>query len=359
MFYAALGHAQSRGASPYQFLDEALPAGDRFLAQLPAPWHHGNSPYWTGWSAIERAAAALAGDSIAAQLHLYQAVAAIAVLVSAWLVARALRDARAGALVAFCPLALVEGTLNAHNDALLMPSVALFALVASRALGLAALASGALVKATSLVLLGWASAEAALTPLRRWLTPRRVIWVASLFALAMLGAFLALRERVPYLNELGALVGRPSDASEHITRSVESLPRAFLRWVVHRPDLSWLVGLAFRAAGATWLIYAAARSVLDGKRIAWAAAALFGYYLYFHGFMQSWYLLPLVALLPFADPRLIPAMKVHMICSLAQYAVDLPLHCDYSLAAQGAKEVLEGAVVILPPSFVLWRNRHA
>ena len=59
-------------------------------------------------------------------------------------------------------------------------------------------------------------------------------------------------------------------------------------------------GSLFRAASGVWILYCRlSRAPAIARRLAWAATALFVYYLFLHAFLQAWYLLPL---LPLADP---------------------------------------------------------
>ena len=107
-----------------------------------------------------------------------------------------------------------------------------------------------------------------------------------------------------------------------------------------------------------WLLYAGLRAIRSRRPLAWAGTGLFIYYLLFHGYMQSWYLLSLVPLLPFADARMRPAMITFMLSSLAYYAVHMPFYTATSHAIVAIKEVIEAAVVILPPVAVLLRRRN-
>jgi hypothetical protein len=113
-----------------------------------------------------------------------------------------------------------------------------------------------------------------------------------------------------------------------------------------------------RAAGALWLLYAAYRAASDRSRaLGWAATALFIYYLYFHGFSQSWYLIPLLPLAPFLPSELAPALRVYFISLSAYYALQIPLECATAPTAIALKELFEAAIVVLPASYVLLTRR--
>ena len=56
LFYAAIGRAMAKfHASPATPLSLVLPAGDRFLALLPAAWRGGTSPYGPLFNQLARA----------------------------------------------------------------------------------------------------------------------------------------------------------------------------------------------------------------------------------------------------------------------------------------------------------------
>jgi hypothetical protein len=378
--YAAVGRAMAVfHRDPYASLGGSLPPGDRFLALLPVGWTLGGSAYWAVWNQLCRAVAMAGGDNLAVHLRLYQLFGAGCVFASAALVARAVETAarasggggegdagaghagaRAAAFVLFSPLAILEATVGAHNDALLMLTVALFTLCAARgqqALGLGALAAGLAAKASGLLVLGMDAAMLVLARIGRWLTPARLLAAAAIASVAGLAAFLLLRDRVAAFGVASALVGSPNDAFEHCTRSLECLPRAVLRWVVHWNTAAWVVGLAFRAAGGVWLLYASLRGARERRQLAWMACGLFIYYLFLHGFMQAWYLLSLLPLVPHADARLRPAMRVFLVTSLAYYAIRLPLTCAYDPLAAGAKETAEACVVLIAPIVMLVKAR--
>src|SRR5439155_12739078 len=104
---------------------------------------------------LSQAIACAAGDRLIVHLRLYQLTGALAMTATAALTARAAGDDKAAAFVLFSPIAIVEATVNGHNDNLLALSVALFAFAVVRrrqALGAAPLAAGLLVKASGLLM---------------------------------------------------------------------------------------------------------------------------------------------------------------------------------------------------------------
>ena len=139
LFYAATGHAMAKyHGSPYVPLRAVLPAADPFLLALSADWQAGTSAYFPGWHELARGIAWLAGDALPLHLKLYQALGLLTMVSTAALVGLAVRttDARragsAAAVVLFCPLSVIEGTLSAHNDHLLALAVALLVLAAAK-----------------------------------------------------------------------------------------------------------------------------------------------------------------------------------------------------------------------------------
>ena len=128
LFYAAIGRSMARfGASPATPLSLVLPADDHFLLLLPPTWHGGTSPYGPAFNQLARLVALVGGDDLTLQLRLYQAINLVVLLGVAALAGRAF-GARAAALVSFAPLAIIDGTVNPHNDALLALATAAFAL---------------------------------------------------------------------------------------------------------------------------------------------------------------------------------------------------------------------------------------
>ena len=60
-------------------------------------------------------------------------------------------------------------------------------------------------------------------------------------------------------------------------------------------------------------------------------------------------------LLPFADPRLLPMMRVLCISAVAYYALVLPLCCVTDSLPIALTDLAEGIVVVVPPTVYLFR----
>lgn len=356
VFYAALGRSMATfHADAYTPLARALPAGDRFLQLLPPHWQIGTSPYFAGWNELMRLIARLGAGDVAWHLRLYQGVGLLSMLLCGGLAGRA-AGPRAAALVLFCPLALIEGTGNGHNDAVLAALTALFALCAGggrprEVPALLSLLAGLLVKASALLLLGFYGLELLFLRLRA--PARRLLPPLLAGTLLLLLAFLLLRSRIGMLNQFSALLGGAGHPYEYCTRSVECLPRALLRYVLLAPRAAFVVGLGFRVASAVLFLCLALGPRRDRDPLRWAATALFFYYLYFHAWSQSWYLLPLLPLLPYADRRLYPAMLAFLVSSVAYYALYFPLNCVTAPLHIALADFFEALVEIVPPTVLL------
>ncbi len=369
--YGAFGRVMAKfGRKPDVPVLQILGPDDPFVRLLPARWHNfPGSPYSRAFNQLTRVVALLGGDSPIANLRIYQLIAAIAMTLAAWLTGLAAgkdRAARAAALVLFCPLAIVESTVCAHNDCLLALTVAAFALLVTLGRELSALIPlivGTLIKGSGLLLLGIHGALSILKrlPGRQHLTPRRLVAAGTIF----LGALIALAFTAPAISVRAVrfsqtfsdgLIGLPREAPEHCTRQFECIPRALSYWVFHWSAPAWAIGILFRVAGALWLLYASSRAARTGETLRWAGTALFIYFLFFQGYFQSWYLLSLLPLLPFAAPRLIRYMKIFIVTSLVYYAIRLPLNCHVSMAATAIKELSEGIVVVGIPGAMLIGN---
>lgn len=361
LYYAAIGRMMALGGDPHAPLSSVLPAGDRVLALLPDGWQAGTTPYGPAFNRLALWIARLGRDDVTLQLRIYQAINLALVVAAAAAVGRAF-GARAAALLLFAPLAIVDGTVNPHNDAWLLAATALWALAVARkqdGAGALALVATLAIKLSGALLLAYDLLRRALAPFARRLGVRRVL-VAGAIVAALTVAFLVVALRLhPELGAFAALLGDPAERSPHFTRSVEGLPRAFLTYIVHRPFASWALGLLFRAGAALWLLYCAFRAAKTERPLAWAAAALFGYYLFLHAFLQSWYLLPLLALATQLEERYLPSLKLFIVCATLYYALSIPLDCDTRPVVIGVKEFVEAAIVVLPAAFTLlaaWRR---
>lgn len=363
--YAAIGRTMTQHRSPYLPLVVTLQPGDPFLARLPITWQQQGSAYWPTFNALAWLISRLGGADLTLQLHLYQFCGLACMVATAALVGRAVAvthphaAGHAAAMILFSPLAILEGTLNPHNDALLAVSVALFAWATSRGrarLGLAVLSTALTVKASALLLWSFGIAQLAGRTSRAQPSGRRPAVFMLVGALVLVLAGLVTTPRLPGLRLVFALVG-DAHSMPHCTRSFECVPRALLAWVLNLPQTAWIVGLTVRLTAVLWLAWSGWQAALHRTgTLQWAATSLFGYYLFLHGFMQSWYLLSLLPLMPFADRRLFSAMETFAVSTLVYYALRLPLQNLSTNIEIGALELTEGVIVLVPPTLVLVVN---
>jgi hypothetical protein len=365
LFYAAIGRSMARfHASAATPLSLVLPAGDHFLALLPPAWQGGTSPYGPAFNQLARLIALVGGDDLTLQLRLYQLVSVCLLTGSGWLAGRAFGP-RAAAMVLFAPIAIVDGTVNPHNDALIALAVAAFGLALARrreAAGVLSLLAALAVKLSAALLLAFDLLRLALQPMAARLRSSTVIACGLVVALAGVAALVVAPHLWPALGAFTALVGDPAESHPHFTRSWEGLPRAFFTYILHAPSVSWAIGLAFRAASGVWILWCAHRAAVEQAPLRWAALMLFVYYLCLHAFMQGWYLLPLLPLatqLPDWSKR---AYYTFIICMTMYYALSIPLDCDTRPVVIGGKEFTEAALVVLPAFLTLlvgWRDARA
>lgn len=400
--YAAIGRAMAvYHQGSYVPLGQSLPVGDplRTLIQQYDGWLAVGSAYSPLFNWISAGLARLSGDSLRLQLQLFQVLGILCMLATALVTGEAARqwflggghlarkshpsmsafaeapiaeDAqqaswrifrRALALVLFCPLTLLEGTVNAHNDSLLALSIALFCLcVVHRqpVLATAALLLGPLVKASGVLILGLYLLQLACARLKlRLPAGRGPLLVIGGLALILMTALITVGQDflASYISTLTKLIGSPADPYPYCTRSIECLPRAVLHMVLHLPRASWLVGLFFRALAGAFLLYMATRAEHGLRFLTWVASFVFFYYLYLHGASHPWYVLSLLPLLPFASGRLLPAMLALPIANLAHYFLDFPYNCDLRPLTVGATELVQALIVVVPSTVLLLRRR--
>jgi len=370
LMYAAVGRALSGGASAATGVEDALGAAHAFLTPLPPAWRNGTSAYGPVWNLLASIMGGLAGDELALALRLHQLLAALALLLGAWLASRLVEPARRRAafvLVALCPLGVIEASIGAHNDALLAPLVALALWAQLRRqtpLALAILALGLAIKASALVFLGPALAAAVLAqlPTRR----ARLLLLLAAAPLALLAlASLSLLANGP-LDALARVVGSPDVAHDHCTRSLECLPRVLFRFVLHAPYASWVTGIVFRLLGLIWLGYVALRAAeayrdAEAPRelaVTWLVRGLFFYFLLLHGWAQSWYVLPLLPALPLLveDTRWSPAFATYLVCAVAYYALVLPMSCLTNQVMIAVADLVEAMITVFPAAYLLLRK---
>ncbi|MFO0575458.1 MAG: hypothetical protein U1A78_15805 [Polyangia bacterium] len=398
--YAAVGRAlHTFHADRHAALGSVLPASDPLLSRLPEVWHSGPSAYAAGFNniaaLITRIGTALGdGDGdVALQLRLYQVLSLVVMVLCAALAGVAARTAaqrrspdgsspdgspdtgrlppeqqgaRAAALVLFCPLTFIEGSIGAHNDVFLAAVVGLFALsltLRRPGLALCALLCGLLIKASALLLVGFfvlaqlgAFVHRRAVPLRP-----RSLWLlgAALLTVGSGLLWLVLPALARHSHHLVRIVGTPAASVEFCTRSIECVPRAILRWGLQAPTAAWIVNLTFRLLGGLFALYVAYRAARDRRVLSWAAVFLFLYFLCLHSYMQSWYLLSLLPLLPFAPRRYQPAMQTFLVSSILYYAIDRPFDCDLSMVTIGVTEFVQLLLVLVPPLWVLRRSLRA
>jgi hypothetical protein len=154
---------------------------------------------------------------------------------------------------------------------------------------------------------------------------------------------------------VSGLIGSPLAKYEYCTRSIECLPRALLRWVFHLPTVAWLVGLGFRLLGGGFLLSIAWRR--EDPLLGRLGLGLLIYYLYLHSWSQSWYFLSLLPLIPWAKPQHQPAMLIVCVSACAYYALVLIGNCFAADLPLAVTDLVEGLVVVVPPSISLWRRR--
>ena len=397
LFYAAIGRVIATfHGSPYTQIIQVLPPGDPFLTVLPVRWAYGVSPYFPGFNALAAAVARLGGDDLGLHLRIYQGLGLVTMLAVTLVVAATARardraqgsagtagtmtttspsslsalaagrlgGAEAAALVLLCPLAVIEGTLNAHNDGLLALAAALYALCLTTGhLGLAflPLLLGVSVKASAGLLLVLHAAYMALSlrrVLRRAGLPLRLGLAATALGLAAAGLWRVSPHLTHYAHALHRLLGSPSEAHYYCTRAVECLPRSFFYFVLNNRPASWLIGLLFRLAGGVFLLYVGWRADRERDYLGGAAAFVGIYYLYLHAYSQPWYLLALLPLLPHAPERLRRVLSTFCISAVSYYVVRLPFSCDSRTLPNVLIEIIEPLLVLGPPTWLLWRGRR-
>jgi hypothetical protein len=166
---------------------------------------------------------------------------------------RAVEPERAGsaaAAVLLCPVAVIEATVSAHNDALLAVATALLMVASIERRAVAGLLGGALglaVKASAILIVGW-------TLVRRTAARGRLSVRGTLALPVLLFAGLWLAPRL--LVGAGRFTGILKRDALECERALECVPR-WLLWRSRHFDAAFIAGAAFRVAGATWLLASA------------------------------------------------------------------------------------------------------
>ena len=377
LFYAALGRAAAQfSAGPFVALCNTLPADDRFAQLLSPAWRCGTSAYGSGFNQLTAIIGQLAGDRLELALRLYQFVGLLTMAATAALAGLAAqatdreRGSWAAALVLFSPLAVIEGTVSAHNDGFLALATAGFAFLLTRrrpVLAGLALCAGFFIKLSAALLAGFYLVRQAMRGAQKLGQSRsRGLGITVLtlgIAVTAIAVFWCVRAFWPWLRTPAhaalALVGNSS--AGYCTRSVECMPRALLFFVAHAEKAAWIVGVFFRLLAGLFLLYTAKRAAKTADPLPWAAIFFFFYFLYLHGYMQSWYFLPLLPLL-FALPagRVQRAAFVLCVSAVAYYVLYIPLYCAFGPQTPllvSMSEFGQAAVVIIPPTVaLLWRR---
>ena len=372
--YGAIGSLMAlHGQDMYAPLG-ALPDDDayrRLIGQY-AIWLAHPSTYGPAVNALFALVVGFAGDNVHLALRLFQLGAALLIFATGFLAASAAgawaaKDERRGdphalrltafRLVVFSPLSMIEATGNAHNDVLLALGIAGFAWAMTRnrsGLALFVLLLGLLAKASAVLPLGFELARRGFRLLPR--LPGRIT-LGLLALVALTGGALAWFG-LPLLSETAStavrLLAPPDGGTPFCTRSLECAPRWLFHFVLNWPIAAWLIGLAFRAGGIALMLVMAWRSRQRDGSLSGIAAFILFYYLFFHGYMQAWYLLSLLPLVIFLSAPLQVVAAVFVLSSLAQYGLDFVWSCTTEMPWVALREIGGLIVVLLPPLAVLF-----
>ncbi|MBZ0217424.1 MAG: hypothetical protein K8F25_12775 [Fimbriimonadaceae bacterium] len=370
--YSAIGSAIGLYGQPmYAPIGSGLPESDAYLqllAQYPE-WLTRGSTYGPAFNAFAALVIGVAGQNVSLALHLFQLISAAALFATALLASEAAMAWAASIstdsdpqrvrlhvlrLILFCPLALIEATNNAHNDVFLALAVAVFTwLVVKRSIASAILVliTGVAIKFSGILPVAFIIAQKIAS---RMTSLRTLISTGLLFATS-LGIMLWIVWPVieQSASTIIRLIGSPNQLFPFCTRSLECIPRVIFHLVLDAPITSWLIGLVFRAGGIMLLVILAIRARTTGQILTFLAAFILLYYLFFHAYMQAWYLLSLLPILYFLDDRLKPVALTFVISSLAQYSLDFSLACLKVSPWAEIRETFGLLFVLSPPIFVL------
>jgi hypothetical protein len=370
-YYAAIGRSVAVfGNDPKMVLSQALPANDPYFVNLMPNYKGIGSVYGPLFNALAWLVGKAGGTGPTMDIHIYQAVFAVLMVVTALLVMLAVKEiasrsghytglaVRAAALVLFCPLTVVEAVQNAHNDTLLLPFIALFALLAAKGRLLAgAVAAGAAVafKFNAVLVAGYAGLAWAGARLMRHVDIKKLAAAAFAALVVVLAVYILFQEHFAFLGtEISIIVGKPSSTDEdHCIRSFECLPRLAFSKGLKMPAVSWGIGLLFRLAGIAWLLYASVRAVATGRYLQWGATFLFIFFMFFYPWAVAWYRLLMVPLLPFVSRRIYPAVAGWIFCAMLYYAFDLAITCQDAAVFKALCAASQGVFLLIVPTLLL------
>lgn len=321
-----------------------------FYQALQPAWRNVASVYSIGFDGLAHLVALGGGQHLTRTLHLYQVLGAACMITTGWLVGLT-SGPRAAALVLFCPLAIIEGTLSAHNDGLLAISVALAVLLWSRdrrIWAMVALCSGLFIKESAIILPSlWALS---------WLIAR-IGWKRAVMVLVPVTIVLGL---LVLTHRISATTSALLGGRELCIRAIECLPRATFYYLLDAPKAALAVNLLFRSLAAAFLFYSAYRARTQNARLSSTAAFLLYYYLFLHPYVQAWYLLSLLPFLPHLEPRLLKVAKTFLISLVSYYVVDIPFGCTPAThrLTWALVQLTTSVIVVVPAVIVLLKQRR-
>jgi len=263
-------------------------------------------------------------------------------------------------LVAASPLAILEASLSAHNDAWMMLGVAMSTwllvrgapwvavLVAATTLGIKL--SGAL----PLVLVLGSVVGVALR--RRVVLSPRVIAVIVLGLLILAVGLVATKE--------ADLFSRSSILTKQIVekavrvRATEAVPRWLLERSGHS-DAQHYLGLGFRVLGGVVLLVGVARAHVTGRILPQLAPCLFVFYVFTHALPYPWYLLVVLPVLPFCPLRWWRALVVGLVAYSLVWPVELAFSCGGITSLEfHVQGLVQAVIVLVPPCVMLVLDRR-
>lgn len=309
-YYAITGEtAALQGANPHVSPPGAFPESPLLPLNY---WRDFPSPYGPIWTTVSAALVGLAGNTPLAASLAFKLLGAVSHMLTAILVYRSVRilapghEVQAAALWAWNPLALLEGAMNGHNDALLAVLLTGSLTLATERRGVAAyvLAScAALVKLTALPVVGLL----ALGRLNAGTIGRR-LRLAFVFAAILSG--LAVVAYAPYWaggRALEGVLGQSGGSVQGFVAGAAELAGVFLPHE-RAGEIGRAASTVALVALGVWVFWMAARLWRAGERLEpggegllWGAVLV----LLPAAFVRSypWYVLPGLAVLAAVWPR--------------------------------------------------------